>query len=333
MLIFADGFDNYSTLTNFWDGAGLDCAIRLSTGQSRTGIGCMQVNSAAFGPLKTFANKTKVLVGLAANFSGAAQIVHLDTSTKVNIAVQVNADRSLSVLRGSGDFPFAVVIGTTAVNVFTFNTYNYVECKVLFSATVGTVELRCNGVLVLTLTGLKTVAESANQFCSIVQLMGTSLASGTFLIDDVYVLDWATAPNTNFLGPLKLYTLPPTANAAVAWTPLAGTNWSEVSEVPPDGDTSYNSSPNIGDVDQYVYPLTGVPAGSAILFVQHELDMKVDSGARSVDSVVNGAPAGLPTALSSGYHIYPTPYDTNPATGVAWVIADFPSNFGPKVTA
>jgi hypothetical protein len=119
----------------------------------------------------------------------------------------------------------------------------------------------------------------------------------------------------------------------LAWIPLTSTNWVEVSENPPDGDTSYNSSGNIGDVDQYLYPMAGVPANSQIFFITHELDMKVDSGARSVTSDVAGVPNATSYALTSNYHIYCTPYDVNPATTKAFVAADFPLKAGPKVTA
>jgi hypothetical protein len=334
-LIFMDGFDSYSVLTDFWDFAGIDCSIRLNLGNARTGIGCLQINSAAFGPRRGFAvHSTNCLIATNWNSSGAGEVFRfmcMDTPDGIEtyVRVQVNGDGSVSFLEADT----GPLQGQTAPGLVTFGTYNCIAVQIK-NFTLNTGEITCwvNGVQVFHATGKHTQPNyPLNQYCNGVQLMAPG-GIPTCFHDDVYVLDCSASPNNTFLGALKLYALPPTANAAVAWTPLAGTNWSEVNEVPPDGDTSYVSSPNIGDVDQYVYPLTGPPAGAAILMVQHTLDMEVDSGSRSVASDVAGVP-GAGVALSNGYHIYSTPYDVNPSTGVAFVAGDFPLQAGPKVTA
>jgi hypothetical protein len=233
------------------------------------------------------------------------------------------------------NYPNLPTLATSVPGLVTFNSYNAIAIRVLMDINGnGIVQVWCNGVRVINATGLLTYGGAGLNYINMVELMGPGGNGFTCYHDDVYVLDVSAAPNNTYLGALRLYALPPTANGApVAWTPLAGANWSEVNEVPPDGDTSYNSSGNVGDIDQYLYPLTGPPANSSIKFVQHELDMEVDSGSRSVASDVAGVVNAAATALTNGYHIYPTPYDTNPATGVAWVAGDFPLNAGPKVTA
>lgn len=328
--LFADAFDSYSTIGDFWDFAGLDCSIRLNTGQARTGIGCLQINSASLGPRKTFGHMTHLLACTAWNSDVAGLVFQfwMMDDPSVNVRVIVQGDRSISFWNSDT----GPLLGASAPGVVTLGTYNSIAVEIEnFTTFTGIITCWINGVQVFHATGLNTAHTAGKFFCNAIQLCGPGGIPNCFH-DDFYILDCSTAPNTTFLGALKLYALPPTANASVAWTPLAGSNWSEVNEVPPDGDTSYVSSPNIGDVDQYVYPLTGPPANSAILFAQHNLDMRVDSGARSVASDVAGIPAGG-IALSNGYHIYPTPYDVNPATGVAFVAADFPLNAGPKVTA
>lgn len=332
-LIFMDAFDSYDVIGDFWDFAGFDCSIRLNTGQSRTGIGCLQINSAAFGPRRSFAHLTNVLICTAWNSSGNGEIMEFLVTDLPGVGVQLrvlaNADGSISFAYGAT----GAVVGQTAPGLVTFGTYVSiaVQCQ-NFTLNTGIIKCWVNGALVFNQSALHTADFGPpHDYCNGIQLMAPGGIPTTFH-DDVYVLDCTAAPNDTFLGALKLYALPPTANAAVVWTPLAGSNWSEVNEVPPDGDTSYVSSPNIGDVDQYVYPLTGPPVNSAIVMVQHNLDMEVDSGSRSVASDVAGVPAGG-VALSNGYHIYPTPYDVNPSTGLAFVAGDFPLNAGPKVTA
>lgn len=333
-LIFMDGFDNYTTLTDFWDTPGNDTGINTS-GNARTGVGCLQIISAAFGPTKSFAHMTHLLACVSWNSSNVGDVmrfINLDLP-EANVTAAVKADGSITFGWGNANN----VVAQTAAGLVTFNSYNSIAVEVQnFTNATGIITCWVNGVQVFHQTGLKTCNTFSGgpvQYCNGIQLMGPGGIPAHCFLDDFYLLDCTVSPNTTFLGALRLYALPPTANGAVAWTPLAGTNWSEVNEVPPDGDTSYNSSPNIGDVDQYVYPLTGVPANSSILMVQHDLDMGVDSGARSVASDLNGVVNAVATALPNGYHIYPTPYDVNPSTGVAFVTGDFPIQAGPKVTA
>lgn len=333
MLMFGDGFDNYSTITDFWDGSGTDCTIRLNTGQSRTGIGCLQINSAGFGPSKNFAHKTDLLSCLSwnSNITGTCMRFMQTDNFGPNVNVVVNADGSITFTNGN----LGIFLGQTAAGLVTFNSYNSIAVRVTnFSPTNGQIQCWVNGVKVFNQTGLNTAYDPAHQYCNQIQLMGPGGIPVCF-IDDFYLLDCSTGPDNDFLGALKLYALAPTANATpLQFTPNPGPpNWSNVSEVPPDGDTTYNSSSTVGQTDQYVYPLTGVPANSTIFFVQHELDMEVDSGSRSVGSVIGNTAAQGAVALTNGYHIYPTPYDTNPVTGVQFVPADFPINAGPKVTA
>jgi hypothetical protein len=340
-LLFADGFDHYATILDKWTYSGNggsppggDCTIRLNTGQSRTGIGCLQINSGAFGPTKQFGHIVNLLVATNWYSDQSGSVIlfrNTDADTGFNstaLSLACLADGSVRV--GTT----RAFIGTSAPGVVTFSTYNSIAMRST-CAVAGSVDVWVNGIHVLALTNVDTTHanNAALLYFNGFELMGPPANGATCFHDDVYALDCATSPNQTFLGALKIYALPPTANAAVAWTPLAGTNWSEVNEVPPDGDTSYVSSGNPGDTDQYVYPLTGPPAASSIFFVEHDLDMEVDSGSRSVGSVANGAAAAGVVALGNGYHIFPTPYDINPGTGFAWTLADWPSNFGPQVTA
>lgn len=334
-LIFADGFDNYTNIPDVWDSNG-DSSIRR-TGVARTGPGCLEINSGAIGPAKIIRQVTDCLVATAWYSSITGNVLSLGNEGASSlqgacVILVCNPDGSLNVERGPSHGP--QLIATSAPGLVTFNAYNSLAMQSQVSATA-TVKVWCNGVLVLNLTGIDTrnLHNPGRTYIDAFTLWGPPASGFICFHDDVYVLDCTDAVNNTYLNALRMYALPPTANAAVAWTPLAGTNWSEVNEVPPDGDTSYNSSSNVGDLDQYVYPLTGPPANSSILFVQHELDMEVDSGSRSVGSVANGTAVQGVIALPNGYHIYPTPYDINPATGLPWKAADFPSNFGPQVTA
>ncbi len=218
------------------------------------------------------------------------------------------------------------------------NAYNIIEAKVFFvDAGGGSAIVRLNGVTVLTLTGISTLLGSSGFLtCSSVQLGGPGGLGGG--VHDDFTL-WTSDSHTDndFPGGLKIYAVLPSANGALdEWTPLTPPNWSEVNEIPPGGDASYNSSAAPGNIDLYVYnpTLAGVPSGLIVVALQHSLCTRSDAGTPSVASQVGGtAAAGVP--VGGSYHFTPIqPYDQNPVAGRAWLLTDFPATqLGPNQTA
>jgi hypothetical protein len=247
------------------------------------------------------------------------------------VRVCVRADNSIILLRGNDPFP--VTLATSAAGVISPSSYNYIEVDAQIS-TNAQIVVNVNGTQVINVSGVNDVDPGSNAFANGWQLKGYGNVISRH--DDVYILPdpGGTPMGGAFLGSPKIYAEVPFANSTpLQWTPLSPPNWSEVDEIPPDGDTSYNSSGNIGDQDQYLYRISDVPVNAAIAFVQHVLDMKTDSGARTVASDFAGN-IGPGFVLSSGaYVMYTTPRGSNPNTGSGWQAADFPAKFGPKVTA
>ena len=343
MLLFADGFDHYNVITDKWDYPGLSCHIEHGAGAPRTGIGCLQIDSSYFGPIKTFQGTQHVLVATNWYSNLPANVFQFANFDVVPPWLAPNGGWCLTLgVLGNGDVAvynqiLAFIAKANMPGLVTFNQYNSIAMAARFSLANGTVDVWVNGAHVLALTGVGPQivfgSYAYGQYVNAFELLGPGGNAFTCYHDDVYLLDLGTPPNDSFLGALRIYALPPTDEGVVDFTPLVAPNWSEVNEIPPDGNTSYVSSPNPGDTDQYVYPLAGPPPASSLLFAEHDLDMEVDSGSRTVGSVVNGAVVEGAQALPAGYHIYGTPYDVNPATGVAFAVADFPIQAGPQVTA
>ncbi len=335
-LPFCDSFDHYDVESLKWTAGNANSNIDLNGLKSRTGIGCLLFAGGAFGPQLEIPQLARVVAGTAFFPSGISAVPKSnimwfwDTNNGVQ-QVRVCGLPNMAVAIFTQNDPFPTLLGQSAAGVLDPNSYNYVEVDATISH-AATVIVRVNNVVVLTLSGVNTQGPGSNPYVDLWQLMGGFGLESRH--DDVYLINpGVTAVGSAFLGPVKVYAAVPFDNGAVGWTPLANTNWQEVSEIPPDGDTSYNFSGNIGDVDQYLYNATGVPPNSQVFFVQHTLDMKVDSGARTVasDAAGNVSPG---FALTSGYVMYKTPYPTNPATGLPWnPNTDFPAAFGPKVTA
>jgi hypothetical protein len=341
-LVFADSFGHYATadILAKWTAKG-DVQIVNNAAIARTNSRCLQLLSGSECLLQTLAAHYTQLIQQVAfrldspNPAQSVSVMQFRDSAvsgvdHYNIGVRLQSDGTVSIWRGSGD-SIEAPLQVSTLRPFVWGTaWNYFECACLFNATMGTVVLRVNGRTIISLSGIRTVAQASRVFTDQVELFGNGGNNQYYA--DYALIDSSVSPNNSFISQTKIYVEMPTANASASWTPLAGTNFSEVNEIPPDGDTSYNFSANVGDVDQYVTGLTGVPAAANIAAVQHCMDMKVDSGARTVASVVGGS-VGDSNALTTSYVIYPFPYDQNPLGPANWDQSQFPVNFGPKVTA
>jgi hypothetical protein len=127
----------------------------------------------------------------------------------------------------------------------------YLEVKITFHATAGTLEIRLDGsdTPVVDLTSLDTVAAGGSTVITEFTLGAT--ADDVFY-DDLYLLNTTGTINNDFLGDVQVVTLRPTADSAVAWTPSAGIdNYALVDEEFTDGDTTYVSTATTTNKDLY----------------------------------------------------------------------------------
>lgn len=348
-LLFWDGFNHYDTLTDKWDFAFSGVIV---SGVARTGTQSVQVIGGNNGPAKNLSfqqqatNYSKLIQGVGLRSDGITanqdvilfNIVDVSVLTP-NVKVTLNTDGSFSVFRGAGDTAQAL-LGTSAAGLFQFNSdWNYLECKWFGDPAAGSVELRFSPpggpcTIILTISGVKTVAFTSNPYCNQVQVSTSGNLAHNNYLADYYLLDWSNPADlrNDYQGGVKIYHEMPFDNGVpVDFTPLAGQNFQNVDAVPPNTST-YNSSSTVGAIDQYQHNDTGVPANSSILAVQHIMDADVDAGARAITSVVEGVAHTNSVYLGNGFAMFTYPYDENPATSAAWVGADFPASFGPEVT-
>src|ERR1035437_3017158 len=124
-LIFADGFDNYGSglypgaVTDFWDSNSNDTNINVTLGVPRTGRGCLQIHSAAFGPTKMLpAHFTHVMFCTAWNSSSLGNVMDFMLGKHPIVRVLANANGSLSFTTSPID-PGPTV--TTAAGFVHFN--------------------------------------------------------------------------------------------------------------------------------------------------------------------------------------------------------------------
>lgn len=135
--------------------------------------------------------------------------------------------------------------------------WNYIEAKVTFNNSTGSVVLRVNGVEVLSLSNVDTVAGTTATSADTVFIWGMDGSTSTnsklhALYDDWYICDDTGTENNDFLGPLKVETLlPDGAGDDTDFTPSAGSNFQNVDETPIDDGTTYNESDTSAHLDLF----------------------------------------------------------------------------------
>jgi hypothetical protein len=209
-IIFADGFDTYTTILDKWDlilGVGNASSSSIASGVGRGGAGAFQSiagnslgGTAGVAQIrKNVGAQTTLYVGFALNWNGFSPIGAMsadsilmsfaDGSSGVQVALWIKPSGTMYVTRGGS--PATNVLGTSASS-YPSNSYHYVEMNVVINGTTGVVVVKVDQTVVINLTGQNTKATSNSSFDSV--FIGNSTVVGgsvnisgyTGLFDDVY---------------------------------------------------------------------------------------------------------------------------------------------------
>jgi hypothetical protein len=335
--LFLDGFDHYATaqITQKWTGSAGGGAGAIVNHDQRTGTQCLQLTSGQ-GPFLTVPTSTTLIGGTAYKptaFGGT--IIEFATNSLANnqCLVQVNGDGTMAIKLDNNQ-----VFQVPANFILQLGVYARVELKVVFAHS-GSFELRLNGATALAMSGVDT--DQLNFGGAGVFFIGAPGGGLPVYHDDVYLCDGTGALNNSFMGDIIVLTQVPNADGHYQeWTPLTpGTHFSEVDEIPPDGDTSYVSSSTLNQRDTYIFPSpAGLVLPATILARQTAHFCAKDiAGNRSiapllrqggVDALGNSFAVPLVT-----YTYMKQAYDSNPCTAAGWVTADLTAmEMGEQVT-
>ena len=231
----------------------------------------------------------------------------------------------ISIYRGSTS---GTLLHATASNQFPRNSWFYFEVKTKIHASAGAVDIQIKGNPYLSLIGLNTQAGATSRIDGI--FFG---GAGSSRIDDLYIADTTTGPGANpyndflgtpsFPGGLIVNTPFATANGAVIdFTPLSGTNTSQVQEHAMDSDTTYNW--DIGTVnDEDLFDHTALPVGAMPLAVKIQGSYR-EAGTGRLWQVVNKLRSGViefkgsPVTIFPSYTYQSDIYPQNPDGNVPW---------------
>jgi len=324
-LLFMDGFDTADSAMK-WGAAGSTSTTSTRFGTGRAVI--PQVNNANL----FFPASAQIFVGAAMklnDYGNNRDLLSLygDSGATLHLVLNVNTSGQLQVLRGG-----TPIVGTSSVWMPT-GVWNYWELSATISATVGTVEVRLNGVTLLTFTGNTKNGGTATTIDRL--LLGTQY-NGALASDDFYLCNSSGSTNNTFLGDVRVQTLLPTAaGASTQLTPTGvANNWDNVNDAPYNSAT-YNSSSTSGQRDTYA--MGDLLAGTGTVFAVQDtiIAAKSDAGAASIKAAVKSgatvyydAAMNLGTSQSSSSAVR----ETDPATSAAWTATNVNSvEFGAEI--
>lgn len=349
-LRFLDSFDHLATADLTAKGYTLTGAPTIGSGNGRNSTNALTATTDEIGVFKSVTvSGSTAIVGFAYQVTAGSNgddnmLCGIHTGVISQVQFRTNTGTStISAFRGgalSGSSNTGTLLGTTSA-ALTLGSFQYLEFKVLIHGSTGTVEVRKNGVAILTLTGVNT-ANSGTAWDTIGLHASTagSVATRTWRIDDLYISDGSGASNTDFLGDIRVEALlPSTGNGTnTGLTPSTGSDHGALVDESTPNTTDYNGSATVGVKDTYNYPALASASGT-VRGVQYCLyGANSDAGARTICPVVRHSGADYDettTSFGTSYGYARVVSEANPGAGPgAWTIADInAAEFGMKIVS
>lgn len=334
-LVYMTGFEVQNGLSFYGtEGWTLTTTTGLGTATGRFGGKCCNISigaSSAAADISHLFDRavsgTTITIGFALFTGGSGNLLTNNTqffqirsgTGQVGVIRFVNSGgRVVQMLNAAQN------LGVNSTTILAEGTWYYIEAKWVYSATVGSMTLRINGVQEGTLTGINTGTTVPNG----IRILTAGTGSGQSLqtaLDDIYVCDGSGSVNNDFLGEQRIDIIAPTgAGNTTGLTPNTGSNWAAVDEAVANGDTDYVAASASGLHDTYV--ASDVPAGaSQVAGVKSILYARKDEqAARQIAPVIRKSGTdhvGTTTGgLTTAYLHYTQLYDQDPASA-PWSVA------------
>jgi hypothetical protein len=305
-LVLIDGFEDTSQLSA---GSG-------SISAGRTG-NCITSGNALI-QIPTALQSATILVGFALKITvGDISFFEFrgDTATTVHNSLVYRSGASGYIEFCRGGSP---VLGHTGVGSFINGAWHYVEVTIVLSDTVGSVNIRINGITKLNLTNQDTKNAGTGTVYDAIMMNGGS----GFYVDDFYM---QTGTVTNW-GDIVVETLYPNGNgAANTWVGSdsdSTNNYLLVNETGTPNTANYVQSSTSGNKDLYtlgdLVRTTGTVKG-----VCHTANLATDVGsaqAKIINRTTSTDTLSSAIDINTTYQNYMSAYDTDPEGG-AWSIS------------
>jgi len=269
--------------------------------------------------LQGFGNPTTFVIGVAIFMSGTSiatsDVIRTIDGVTDNLVLGVYAGGMLNISRAN------TLLGVSSVGL-RLNTWHYLELKGVIDDSVGTYEVRLDGVNILSDTGQDTDS-TGNARINLIQIHRQS--SGAELHDDLYLLDSAGLTNNDFLGDIQIQTINPDGDGnRNDFTRVGGglNNFEAVDDGDsPDDDTTYNHSAVLDEDELYTHSaLSGTFDTVYAVMVRNHV-RKENAGDRSVRAITRSNVSEAESALDPlgvDYRYIDGLFETDPQGGGAW---------------
>lgn len=332
-LLFIEGFDHYDDTALKWDlTPGSTLAPDIQTG-GRFGGNYLEIQDNTINEVVKFITPSdEVICGIALKFAGNHNwIMRFRDGNGVTIATHETEGTGGQMWQDLQDSGTDLGSYTSA---FTTNVWQYLEVRVKVETGGGgngEIEVRVNGAIVLSNTGISIGTEQIGQ----IFLRAEHQEANNCNLDDMYVLNTLTDPleplgiaNT-FLGDVRVTVKYPDLNGNTNNffpSTVGAPNFTMVNEVTHDGDTSYVEAGQLAATEHYetsTFDEIGFAAGTIYGLQVVNSALKTDAGAlhykdRLVMSGVafDGVADVIATAVN--YKMSTERYDTDPRDNSVW---------------
>lgn len=269
-LLFAESFDTDDAQADliwgkwsFWTTTNGNCP-RLYTTIGRNGTGALRfynVDGYDRGVVGKYlgGEKDTIIFGSAykyaeldsqESFDGFYNMGFKFTNGRTTTHVALNFIKDSKSIRARVNGVNGTLLGESDPNVLPANTWLYIEGKIYFHDTAGTIEVRINGYPVLELTNVDT--RNGTTLPDTFNIGGVAynigIGGGKQDFDDIYVCDDQGTIANDFLGDVVVEVLRPNgAGATTGWTPSTGNNWECVN------DTYIDTADYVGSTASGIY--------------------------------------------------------------------------------
>lgn len=331
-ILNIEGFDTYNIVSDTLAGwtSNWSCAFigQILLNPGRYGGQCTHINAGG-GQENSVRNFNWTTNTITVGFDYRVTSLNVQLFTMGTVA---NGSQWSCAIDSTGHVTFyrgnqSVLLGTATIAAVTVNTWCYIEVGVFVHATAGTVDVWVDGVNVLHLTGQNTKAVSTTDQMN----QMTIYESGVADWDNMY---WADTIAT--IGPMQVLPMIPATDQVVSgYTAVGGAGplYDCIDELTPDGDSTYITSSNSGDVATFGY---GTLSATKITALQlYVVAKKSDAGVRSLsihESDGTNTQTDSIRPLTTSYAQYNDVLNLAP-DGTAWTTAKFnAASFGVKTT-
>ncbi len=323
-LVTADLPNRFTTVT---------ATTAVSAGNGRNSTASLRTTNWNQGWTLTLDAQATWVVGFSwkpASIPAASRGLLFFLDTAINhVTFNLKSDGTIEARRGG----ISGTLLATSTSVLSAGTTYYLEFYVTIDDAVGVAKLRVNGVLDATLDFSGDTRNAGNATANVIGYQGAANGSDgrTADQDDMYILDGTTGdadqPNNDFLNDVRVEALLPSAAGNYSqFTPSAGSNYQNVDDAAPNGDTDYNSSSTVAQIDTFAMgnlaTATGVVHGCELI----SYAKKTDAGSSILAPVLRISAAdyvGSDDSLGTGYTYQSDQmYDVSPATGIPFTISE-----------